>query len=189
MKRSRMQSAGLASTLAEHVQQAWAQGERLRLADVARRAGCAPRRVRHLIQRGLVPKAAGRGRESRFDQRHVRQVMAVQALLKEGRYRIGDLAELLDESARWMYSHAASVRTSQSIRQLRFYRKVAIFDGLTLHATETLTPARVRAIGAILEAVRSLAQDELNRRERVMTELARLAVQLLPNEVNSDAAE
>jgi hypothetical protein len=102
--------------------------------------------------------------------------MAVQAVLKEGLYRIGDLAELLDESARWMYWHAAKARTSRSIHELRCHRNVEIFDGLTLHATETLTPARVRAIGAILEAVRSLAQDELNRRERVMTELARLAV-------------
>ncbi len=115
--------------------------------------------------------------------------MAVQALLKEGRYRIGDLAELLDESARWMYWHAASVRTSQSIHQLRFYRKVAIFDGLILHATETLTPARVRTIAAILETVRSLAQEELSRRDSVRAELARLAAQLSPKAVDSDAAE
>jgi hypothetical protein len=115
--------------------------------------------------------------------------MAVQALLKEGPFRIGDLAELLDESTRWMFWHAARAQTSQSIHALRLYRKVEIFDGLTLHATETLTPARVRAIGAILEAVRSLAQDGLNRRDRVMTELARLAIQLSPKEVDSDAAE
>lgn len=68
--------------------------ECLSLQDVAERTRCSKRRIRQLIELGLVDKAGNVGAKFSYTGLHVRQAHAVEKLVREGRYTLKELAWL-----------------------------------------------------------------------------------------------
>lgn len=66
--------------------------ERLTLEQVAAKSGCSARRIRRLIELGLLLRAKKVGARAAYSARHVQQARAVQRLLAEGQYTLAELA-------------------------------------------------------------------------------------------------
>lgn len=65
-------------------------------AQLAEEAGCTVRRVRDLIQLGLVSRAIGKGRARRYTPTHVKQLQAVVQALDQANLTRGELLWVLD---------------------------------------------------------------------------------------------
>jgi DNA-binding transcriptional MerR regulator len=65
-------------------------------AQLAKEGGCSARRVRDLVQLGLVSKAVGQGRARRYTQDHVEQLKAVMRALDEAAFTRAELLWVLD---------------------------------------------------------------------------------------------
>lgn len=65
-------------------------------AQLAEEAGCSVRRVRDLVQLGLVSKAVGQGRARRYTRTHVEQLLAVMHALDQASLTRAELLWALD---------------------------------------------------------------------------------------------
>lgn len=70
--------------------------EHLTIDALNEQTGVSPRAVRYYVQMGVIDPPAGKGRGSRYGERHVRQIRHAQDLKARG-YTIEQIAELRDQ--------------------------------------------------------------------------------------------
>lgn len=90
----------------------------LSLQEAANRSGSSRRRVRLLIELGLVDRALKVGARASYSELHVRQIQAVERLLDEGRYKLTELAWLNNPDALLAVNLAEQLKPQQILLSL-----------------------------------------------------------------------
>ena len=118
------------------------------------------RRVRRLIELGLVDRALKAGARASYSARHVRQVLAVERLLQDGRYNLKELAWLNNPDAFLEVNLAEQLKPQQLLLSLFQSETDDEMGGVAGSGSAKTSPFRRRVRATIATALKEALLNE-----------------------------
>ena len=153
--------------------------------ELARVAGMSPRTVRYYVQRGLLPAAAFRGKDTAYGHEHLVRLRAIKKLQK-AYFPLDAIAQELDGRTLAELERVAEgknlpaspapvppARPSERDDELRpvddawqVCRRMDLFPGVELTVAEDAPPESVRLVEQMLETFEAMLKEKEGRRRR-----------------------
>jgi Ca-activated chloride channel family protein len=155
--------------------------------ELARAAGTSARTVRYYVQRGLLPPAAFRGKDTAYGDEHLVRLRAIRKLqeaffpldaiaVELGRRSLGEIERIADgkvtpasplaDPARPRERDRADARATIAREASRVFRRIELFPGVDLTVAEDAPEKSVRLVEemlGILEAMSNVKEGERKR--------------------------
>jgi len=150
-----------------------------RIDELAHAAGMSVRTVRYYVQRGLLPAAAFRGKDTAYDRGHLARLKAVRRLQEaffpldaiavelEGR-SLHEIEQIADGKVRPISPSGPAperdreedARAAIARQASRLYRRIELFPGVDLTVAEDAPDESVRLVKDMLAILEAISRDK-----------------------------